>query len=83
MIDDKCKNCKELVIPYLSGGVKSNSKLPKEYVYGTCLCNVDAINRVGRGYYGWCHPDICRGSCHHYYFDYNTPNNDIKFIDLN
>lgn len=65
MIDDKCKNCKELVIPYLLSGC------------GTCRCNVDAKDRYGIGYCGWCHPDLCRGSDHHYYFDYSTP----KFID--
>lgn len=81
MIDDKCKNCKELVIPYLTMWNKPNPKLSKEDVDGTCRCNVDAVNRLGRGYYGWCRPDLCRGSGHHYYFDYNTPNNDIKFID--
>ena len=81
MIDDKCKNCEELVIPYFSIWNKPNPKVSKDDMYGTCHCNVDMIDRRARGYCGRCHPDKCRGSGHHYYFDYNTPNNDIKFID--
>lgn len=81
MIEDKCKNCMALVIPHFSIWNTPNRKLPKDDKDGTCRCNVDAIDRLGRGYYGWCHPDKCRGAEHHYYFDYNTPNRDIKFID--
>lgn len=78
MIDDKCKNCKELIISYFSIWTKPNPKLSEDDKCGTCNCNVDAINRLATGYSGWCHPDKCRGSGHRYYFDYSTPNNDIN-----
>ena len=48
---------------------------------GTCRCNVDVFDRLDRGYYGECHPDLCNGPGHRYIFDYNTPNRDIIFID--
>lgn len=81
MIDEKCKNCEELVIPYFSLWNKSNYKVYEEYMIGTCRCNVDAVNRKGDGYYGWCHPSECHGPRHRYYFDYTTLNRSIKFID--
>lgn len=81
MIDEKCKHCPELVIPYFSGFSKPQSKLPEDLKVGTCGCNVDAFDRLDRGYYGWCHQDLCKGPKHHYIFDYNTPNREIIFID--
>jgi len=81
MIDEKCKNCKELVIPHFGFFNTHNRKLPEEDITGTCRCNVDAEDREDRGYCGWCHPDECRGAGHKYYFDYNAPNNGITFID--
>ena len=77
MIDEKCKNCPELVIPYFGFHGKPNRELPKELKIGTCKCNIDLSDRKDEGYYGYCHPNECNGAGHKYYFDYN---NDIKFI---
>jgi len=81
MINEKCKNCPELVIPYFGVYRKPNPELPEELKIGTCKCNMDAFNRKGEGYYGFCHPDECKGPGHRYYFNYDMPNRDIKFID--
>ena len=81
MIDEKCKHCSALVIPYFGISNKPQSKLPEDLKEGTCRCNVDAFDRLGRGYYGWCHPDLCKGPEHKYIFDHNTSNRDIIFID--
>ena len=81
MIEEKCKNCPELVIPYFVIGRTPNSQLPEELKIGTCKCNMDLVDRRARGYYGFCHPDECKGPGHRYYFNYDMPNRDIKFID--
>ena len=81
MIDEKCKHCSELVIPYFGLFSKSQLKLPDDLKEGTCKCNMDLLNRMKEGYYGWCHPDLCKGPEHRYTFNYNTPNRDIIFID--
>lgn len=81
MIDEKCKHCSALIIPYFGIFYKPQSKLPYDSKVGTCRCNVDVFDRLDEGYYGECHPDLCKGPEHRYIFDYNTPNRDIIFID--
>ena len=81
MIDEKCKNCPELVIPYYNVYRKPNHKLPDELKTGTCKCNVSSIDRPGRGYYGDCSPSDCKGPGHHYYFTGHVGPEYIKFID--
>lgn len=79
MIDEKCKNCPELVIPYFGiNRTTPNRELPEELKMGTCKCNMDLLDRKDEGYCGYCHPNECNGAGHTYYFDYN---NDIKFIN--
>lgn len=83
MINEKCKNCPELVIPYSVLFAKPNPSMPEEYKIGTCRCNVDSLNRKNRGYCGWCHSDECHGKGHRYYFEHikKYPYMEIKFID--
>ena len=81
MIDEKCKTCPELVVPYFALFAKPQPKLPDELKEGTCRCNMDLINRMKEGYYGWCHPDLCKGTGHPYYFVGHGKNRDIVFIN--
>ena len=79
MIDEKCKTCTELVVPYFGLCDRPQRKLPEELKVGTCKCNMDLTNRMGEGYYGWCHPELCKGPGHPYYFVYHGKNLDIVF----
>lgn len=79
MIDEKCKHCPELVVPYFGLYDRPQPRLPEELKDGTCRCNQDLFNRMKEGYYGWCHPDLCKGPGHPYRFVYNGGNVDIVF----
>ncbi len=81
MIHEKCKNCSELVIPYFGFHRKPNRELSEKLKMGTCKCNVDEFDKKGEGYYGYCHPDECKGPGHRYYLNYDMLNGCIKFID--
>ena len=81
MIDDKCKTCTELVVPHFGIYARPQPKLPEELKVGTCRCNMDPYNRKAEGYCGWCHPELCKGPGHPYYFDWNSKNLDSVFIN--
>lgn len=81
MIDEKCKHCSALIIPYFGIFNNPQSKLSDDLKEGTCKCNMDLRNRMKEGYYGWCHPDLCNGPEHKYIFDHNMANRKIIFID--
>lgn len=53
MIDEKCKDCHELVIPYFSIFKRPNYRLSDELKTGTCKCNIDSYNRQSSGYCRW------------------------------
>lgn len=82
MISDKCKNCPALIIPYFGLYRKPQSELCEDLKVGTCKCNMSAADRRGEGYYGECHPELCKGPTHKYYLDYSMTNGyEIKFIN--
>ena len=81
MIDEKCKDCHELVIPYFSIFKRPNHRLSDELKTGTCKCNIDSYNRQSSGYCGWYHPDKCKGPGHRYYFEGHVTSENIKFIN--
>lgn len=82
MISNKCKNCPALIIPYFGLYGKPQSELCEDLKVGTCKCNMDTTDRCGEGYYGRCHPGLCKGPTHKYYFDHSMANGyEVKFIN--
>ena len=50
----------------------------KRIGYKTCKCNRDPNDRLSEGYYGWCHPDKCKGPDYPYVVLWG---NTLKFLD--
>lgn len=61
-IDDVCKSCKYLVVPWIAWHDKLNR--PTHAAYGTCPLN---MRRPGRGFYGKCEPGLCNSGLKYYY----------------
>lgn len=59
MIEEKCKDCAALVVPFLNRVDEHNCPLPETFWTGTCK---KSLSGAGHGFYGSCYPDICEGA---------------------